>query len=83
MELITIYKESRAGNASNEECLDIYTPNAKCIQSSTPAQPPRIDVGKVGSPGFVASLLKKLRSTRSRCGAGTSKDWNSFLFIYL
>ena len=76
-EIVTSYKNIRAANASIEECLDKSGPNAVCFQSSERGQPPQFDVGKVRSSGSVASLVKKTRSTRSGCVAGTSRDWNS------
>ena len=43
------------------------------VQSSFSAQPPGNDVSKIRSPESVSSLVRKLKGTRSRCGAGRSK----------
>ena len=52
----------------------VSAPAAKCVQSSLPSQPPRIDVCKFRSPESVTTLVKKLRSIRSRFDAGILKN---------
>ena len=61
--LVTSYKEIRA--ATDWEGFDVSTPDAMWVHSSLPAQPPWIDESKVRAPVSVASLVKKLKGSRS------------------
>ena len=72
--LVKCYKEISAAAVVDQENSNNSAPDSMCVQISLPAQPPRIDVSKDRSPESVASLMKKLCITRSRLGAGTSKD---------
>ena len=42
--------------------MDIFAPDAMCVQTSLLAQPSRIDIRRVRSPEFVASRMKILGS---------------------
>ena len=55
------------------------------VQNSAPAQSFKIDVSQDRSPEPVASLMKKMRSTRCRCGVSTSirKTKTLSLFFFL
>ena len=75
--LVFGYEEIRAAADAVEEGLNASAPDAVCVQNSLSAQTPRIDVSKVWSPESVPSLVRKKKGTWRRCGAGTSKDWNS------
>ena len=68
------YKEIRRAAAVGEDTLDVSAPDALCIQNFLPAQPPAVEVGTVRSKKSMATLLKRLRGTRIRCDAGSSKD---------
>ena len=67
-------KESCAAAVADDEDFDVSAPDAMCVRSSVPSQPPRIDESKVQSPEAVASLVKKLKISRSHSGASSSKD---------
>ena len=70
-ELVISYREIRVIASDDEGVLDVSAPGTMCVQSSLPA---RFDMSKVRSPESVASLVKMLRCSLSRCGAGSWKD---------
>ena len=58
--LVTSYKEIPAPAAVIKKRLDVSAPDALSVQSSMPAQPPKIDVGKIkfsGSLVFYVDII--------------------------
>ena len=75
-EITKCYREVSASSVVYGQSLDVSARDAMCNHASVPAQPPRMDMSKVRTPESFASLMKESRSTRYRCGAGTSQDQN-------
>ena len=72
-QLIKCYKDFLAESRAVDGGLDVFVPGVMCFRILSRSAP-RIDVIKIRLSEFVSSLVRKLKGTRSRCGAGGSKD---------